>query len=71
MTLSFHPAAKEEFREAAVWYAGQRRGLGDEFIAAVEQGRQAIQATPLRFPLIAPPVRRYALRRFPYRLHYL
>ena len=37
LPILFLPAAQAEFNEAATWYEEQRQGLGDEFIAEVEE----------------------------------
>jgi len=35
-SIQFDPAARLEAIEAAVWYDGQRIGLGEEFLDAIE-----------------------------------
>lgn len=49
MTFAFHPEARVEFREAAVWYEEQRRGLGERFQRAVRRIVNSILADPVRF----------------------
>jgi plasmid stabilization system protein ParE len=72
LRVQFHPEAKEEFAEAALWYERQRRGLGAEFRAAVRKGARDIGDNPeawLPWPDL-PGVRSIPLRRFPYVLPY-
>jgi toxin ParE1/3/4 len=75
MKLRIDPAAEEEAQEAALWYEDRRRGLGLEFLAAVDNGVQRIRNDPLAFAALeALPeelnVRRFLLRRFPYAIIY-
>ena len=71
MRFDFHPEARAEFRAAALWYEQEKTNLGREFIDAVEAGIAAILENPTRFGPIEKGVRRCALKRFPYRIHYL
>jgi toxin ParE1/3/4 len=59
-----------ELDVARAWYENQRRGLGDEFIAEVEQDVTAIQEAPQRYPVYKNGVRRYVMKRFPYLIYY-
>jgi plasmid stabilization system protein ParE len=73
--LRIDPAAEEEARRAAQWYEHQRRGLGLEFLAAVDDGVQRIRNEPLAFALLEtlrdePNVRRFLLKRFPFAIIY-
>ena len=54
MTLRvvFRRAAKSEFEDAAVWYDAQRNGLGEEFIAEIEEAVSRAAATPARYPIV-------------------
>lgn len=47
MTFAFHPEARAEFREAALWYEEQRPGLGERFHRAVRRTVDTIVADPL------------------------
>jgi toxin ParE1/3/4 len=75
MKLRIDAAAEEEAQEAALWYEDRRRGLGIEFLAAVDAAMQRISTDPVEFALLetAPVesnVRRFLLRRFPYAIIY-
>jgi len=67
MTLRvvFRRAAKSEFEDAAVWYDEQRNGLGEEFIAEIEEAVSRAAATPSRYPIVFGDIRRTVARRFP------
>lgn len=71
MTLSFHPEARAEYREAALWYSRQKPRLGSEFVSAVEAALAAIVENPERYAPVDHGVRRYPMKRFPYRIHFL
>jgi plasmid stabilization system protein ParE len=71
MKLRIDPAAEEEARQAAQWYEDRRRGLGLEFLVAVDAALQRIRDDPHQFPTLEtlpdePHVRRFLLKRFPY-----
>jgi plasmid stabilization system protein ParE len=70
------PEASAELEDAAVWYNGQRLGLGVEFIEAVDQTLEQIARWP-SIGRIVPgvpddvPARRLPIARFPYHVVYL
>lgn len=66
----FHPAARDELREAREWYEAQRPGLGDELGAVVGLAIDRIREFPDAYPEVLPTVRRAVLSRFPYSLFY-
>ncbi len=68
--VAFRRAAIREFEEAALWYDGQRRGLGEEFIYEIEQSLSSAASAPLRYPLVFGDVRRTVARRFPYSIYF-
>lgn len=37
-----HPGALADLRDAAIWYDGERQGLGSDFIDAVDEAVQRI-----------------------------
>ena len=61
------PAATQDVVEAALWYDGQREGLGVAFQDAVMAALERIDESPTRFPIVYGSYRRYSLRRFPFR----
>jgi plasmid stabilization system protein ParE len=72
MTLRvvFRRAAKGEFEDAAVWYDGQRPGLGEEFIHEIDQAVTQAAATPQRYPVVFGDIRRTVARRFPFAIYF-
>jgi len=68
--LKFSPRAVRETGEAHEWYEMQSPGLGEEFIAAMEQQLGKLQEAPLLYAECIPGVRRALLSRFPYGLFY-
>ena len=70
--VTFNSEADDEFRAAAVYYDGKQAGLGDDFVAEVEQAVQRIAQTPQAFPLHGSSgLRKCILRRFPYTIFFL
>lgn len=70
MRLIYHPDAELELIDAARFYEGRVRGLGEQFLATVDEGVSMIQAAPERFRIVERDVRRLILRRFPYSVLY-
>lgn len=68
--LIYHPEAKAELREAAVYYESCRGGLGREFLAAVEFAVQRVIQFPEAWRKIHDDFRRILVRRFPYGVIY-
>jgi plasmid stabilization system protein ParE len=66
----FHPAARDELREAREWYEAQGVGLGDELGGAIDLAINRIREVPDAYPEVLPTVRRAVLSRFPYSLFY-
>jgi toxin ParE1/3/4 len=70
------PEASAELVEAALWYEEHRRGLGTEFLEAVDAALEFIARFPeagVRVPDVLDdlPVRRAPVRRFPFHVVYL
>jgi hypothetical protein len=70
MRVTLHPEAEREFTAAAQYYEAQRRGLGVDFIAAMDEAMADLETHPFRWRVIAADVRRGLLRRFPYAFYY-
>lgn len=76
LRLRFDDESLTEIRGAAHWYDRQRRGLGDEFLEALELRLNELRDSPAlagRVPHAPPdvPVRRVLLTRFPYAIVFL
>jgi plasmid stabilization system protein ParE len=52
------------------WYNGQRDGLGEEFLAAVNAAFDTIERFPDIFARVHDEVRRAVVSRFPYAVFY-
>ncbi len=61
----------QEIGEAQAWYELQSRGLGEEFLAAMELQLKRLEQAPLIYAEVIPDVRRSLLPRFPYGLFYV
>ncbi|MBK7113816.1 MAG: type II toxin-antitoxin system RelE/ParE family toxin [Flavobacteriales bacterium] len=68
--LEVQESAKQEIAHAAVWYNTQRPGLGDRFLAEVEDGIQRIQRNPEAFPRGRFEARRILMNVFPFTIIY-
>lgn len=64
--LRLQPEARDDIREARLWYDEQRDGLGREFVEEVETVLGAIRSNPARFTVVHRHFRRALLHRFPY-----
>lgn len=67
MRYEFHPEALEEYRQAALWYAGREPELGLHFIGSVEDAIKRVVEAPSRWRVIEEDVRRCLTRIFPIR----
>lgn len=70
MKYRFHPAAIDEFQEAASYYHAHNSQLSARYIAAVEDAISRIVEAPRRWPVIDEDVRRCRTRVFPYGILY-
>ena len=66
---SIQSEATLDLRLAARWYEQRQRGLGAQFVLAVDDAIATIVAAPQRWPVFAG-ARRYILRRFPFSVIY-
>ena len=58
MTYVFHPEARLEYKEAAVFYERRQPGLGAAFTIEIEAAIDRILEAPDRWPVIERDVRR-------------
>jgi hypothetical protein len=70
MTHDFHPEARLEYREAAIFYDRRRNGLGAAFTLEVEAAIERIKDAPNRWPVIEQDVRKCLTHVFPYGILY-
>jgi plasmid stabilization system protein ParE len=62
--------AREELRQAALWYEEQQSRLGGEFLDDFLVIVASIEENPELYVEVDPHIRRALLRRFPYALFY-
>ena len=70
LPAKFSRAAKRDIDLAFVWYEQQRPGLGDDFLAAVEECIQRIKRNPEMYAIVRKDLRVALVARFPYLIVY-
>jgi toxin ParE1/3/4 len=70
MTHAFHPEARLEYREVALFYERCRPGLGAAFSIEVEATIDRILEMPERFRIVEQDVRSCRARTFPFAILY-
>jgi toxin ParE1/3/4 len=70
MIHDFHPEARLEYREAAIFYDTRRLGLGAAFTLEVESTIERIKEAPFRWQLVEQDVRKCLTHVFPYSILY-
>jgi plasmid stabilization system protein ParE len=68
--VSIRAAGERDLEEARSWYAEQRPGPGDDFLAAVAEALVQLEKVALRHPINYRGFRRILTRQFPYKLFY-
>lgn len=66
MRLIIRQDAETDITSGYDWYERQREGLGAEFIGEISATLNAVQAQPLRFPVVLGKLHRALVHRFPY-----
>ena len=64
------PFAKEDIREAALWYNKQSKGLGNRFLDEVREKVRYIKQNPKACSVRYDNVRTTVLMVFPFMIHY-
>src|SRR4051794_15139897 len=70
-TLSLLPRAEVDMIEAALWYEGERVGLGQAFEKEFHRLAIRIQESPAQFPEVESGIRRGLLAQFPYGVFFI
>ena len=70
MQVIQHPDATKELIEAGKAYEQKVPELGAQFFDAVDEAVAVIVATPERWRIVEPDVRRFLIPRFPYAIYY-
>ena len=68
--LRFRPEVSEEVNEAYNWYEEQQPGIGDDFLACIEETLDRIGKMPESYAFVYRDVRRAIVRGFPYAVYY-
>ena len=71
VTVILRPRAERDVEIARGWYDAQRGGLGEEFLALVQERLEVIRQFPEACPTIYRKVRRAVVQQFPYLIFYL
>lgn len=69
--LVVQPPAELDLVEARDWYEARRRGLGVEFLAAIDGVLGRIERHPFMYPDVHRGTRRAVVRRFPYLVYFV
>lgn len=69
--LIIRPEAETEMTDAFDWYEKMMKGLGSEFLLAVDATFQGILRSPRQYPVVYKTVRRALLRRFPHKVFFI
>src|SRR4026207_1010358 len=70
MKYTFHPAALEEYRQAANWYAEREQTVAIKFITSIEDAIERVSEAPTRWRIVDEDVRRCLAHVFPYAILY-
>lgn len=70
LPIDFRLEAVNEVDATYLWYDEQRAGLGEEFLAALLDQLEQIQANPEGWASVYRKVRACPTRRFPYVIYY-
>ncbi len=70
MKYGFHPEARLEYREAALFYEARQSGLGASFTREIEAAIDRILEAPELFRFVEQDVRRCLAHTFPYGVLY-
>lgn len=69
--LIIRPEAEAETTDAFDWYEERVKGLGSEFLLALDAAFQGIIRHPRQYPLVHKTIRRALLRRFPHEVFFI
>jgi len=69
--LELRKPARTDVADAVQWYEQRAKGLGAEFLQALDTCLAGIQRSPASYTLVHPRIRRALLRRFPYGVFYV
>ncbi len=70
LDVEFHPEARDDYRDASVWYQARSPRAAERFEAEVEHLLGLVAANPMMFPVYDADHRFAMLHRFPYSVVY-
>ena len=70
MRFRLDPAARDEYREAALYYLNESPRIAAAFVVQVEAGIALIRKNPTTWRVWREDVRRCLVRRFPFGIYY-
>ena len=70
MRLYFSLIARDELREAKLYYNLQQKGLGAHFVEEAQAAAKTVANNPLAWQVERGDIRRFFMNRFPYKLLY-
>ena len=68
--MILHPEARQELRDAAIYYEHQEPALGYRFVDAIESGFRQIERSPFTWRCLRGDIRRFLVKTFPYGIVY-
>jgi len=71
MLVELTAAAQSDVSTAALWYEGQRSGLGFRFEVELDRTFERISTNAIQFPEVTNGVRRALVRVFPFSIFFL
>lgn len=69
-TVEFRKEAQQDILEALAWYEEVRKGLGEEFLIAIENEKHFTEENPYYHAEKYNGIRKAITKRFPYILYY-
>lgn len=65
-SIRFHPDARIEMVESALFYEKQQQGLGKRYLESVQSAIHRIQLLPSSYQIIEKNIRRCRIDKFPF-----
>lgn len=69
--LIVRPLAEADISRAFRWYEAEYRGLGLQFLEALDEGFERISESPLHYAEIVGGIRRKLLNKFPFGIFFV
>jgi len=68
--VAFLPDARTDIEQSFAWYEERQAGLGNDFLAAIEEIVQLLEDNPMTFQVVHREIRRALTSRFPYGVYF-